>query len=159
MLTVISGSPDYNKCNTENAIKITKAGFKNFRDEYAEMQKPFRGCSISADEKFIFCYNNYMKQWRHSYYADYYIFDIEKGQSSTVFLLHMIFIRRLIPSDELRKRCHFASNKWSNFKTSSILWLGSSRPQSCMCFQPQEYLRDTRFRWVYTMNGLQRPNT
>ena len=82
ILTNISGSPDYNKCNTENAIKITKEGFKNFRDEYAEMQKPFRGCSISADEKFIFCYNNYMKQWRHSYYADYYIFDIEKGQSS-----------------------------------------------------------------------------
>ena len=83
-LSYILGNANYNKCNTENAIKITKPGFKKFRDDQAEAQKSFRGCSISADEKFIFCYNNYMKQWRHSFYADYYIFDVEQGEGSTI---------------------------------------------------------------------------
>ena len=83
----------------ENAIKITKPGFKKFRDEHADKQQSFRGCSISADEKFIFCYNNYMKQWRHSFYADYYIFDIEQGRGflarSTTEIANTAFVKSL----------------------------------------------------------------
>ena len=95
-LSYILGNANYNKCNTEKAIKITKPSFKKFRDDQAEAQKSFRGCSISADEKFIFCYNNYMKQWRHSFYADYYIFDVEKGMGSTISRNHYVLVTSLL---------------------------------------------------------------
>jgi len=36
----------------------------------------FYGYEISPDEKFVFAYKNRMKQWRHSYFADYYVFDL-----------------------------------------------------------------------------------
>ena len=69
---------DYDKCDGSGSIKITGDNFKVFRDD-----NEFIGCSISKDEEFIFCYKNRRNQWRHSFYADYYIYDIVADQQVT----------------------------------------------------------------------------
>lgn len=41
-----------------------------------EMQKYY----LSPDEKYALARKNYMKQWRHSYFADYYVYDLINEQ-------------------------------------------------------------------------------
>ena len=62
---------DYDKCNNDKAVKITGDKFAEWREEHK-----FTSCSLSKDELYVMCYNNYMKQWRHSFYADYYVWDV-----------------------------------------------------------------------------------
>ena len=62
---------DYDKCDNNDAVKITGDKFAEWREEHE-----FRSCSLSKDELYVMCYNNYMKQWRHSFYADYYVWDV-----------------------------------------------------------------------------------
>ena len=66
------GLADYDKCDNENSVKITGDKFAEWREE-----QEFRSCSLSKDELYVMCYNNYMKQWRHSFYADYYVWDVK----------------------------------------------------------------------------------
>ena len=35
-----------------------------------------RAFQLSPDEKFVLARNNYMKQWRHSYFSDYFVYDL-----------------------------------------------------------------------------------
>ena len=67
----------YSDC-TDGSEKLTKDGYSTWRKSLDPVS-----CSLSADEKRVFCYNNYMKQWRHSFYADYYVYDIEAEKEVT----------------------------------------------------------------------------
>ena len=56
---------------SKNSIPITKQNFHQWRSD--------NGLSLvglSADEKYILAYKNYQKQWRHSFFADYFIYDV-----------------------------------------------------------------------------------
>lgn len=46
--------------------------------------KNFQNWDLSPDEKFVLVRKNYMKQWRHSFFADYYVYDIENAQEVAV---------------------------------------------------------------------------
>lgn len=65
---------NYNSC-TDGATKISSDGFEAWRNDIMASGKNARSCSLSADEQWVWCSNNYMKQWRHSGYADYYVWD------------------------------------------------------------------------------------
>jgi len=70
------GQDNYDSC-TDGATKITTDGYKTWRDGIMDSTKNPGSCRLSADETMVFCFNNYMKQWRHSFYADYFVYDIE----------------------------------------------------------------------------------
>lgn len=54
---------------------------KEFVDWYSANN--LQSYRMSPDEKFILARKNYMKQWRHSFYSDYYVFDLTTNTEVT----------------------------------------------------------------------------
>lgn len=66
-----SYQPGDTDCSTETVTIATV----NFWEWYTAGN--FQSYKMSADEKHMLVYKNYQKQWRHSYFADYYVYDLE----------------------------------------------------------------------------------
>jgi len=73
---------------------------------------------ISPNEKFILYRNNYQKQWRHSFFADYYIWDIDNDEKLT---------SAEISKNDLHKQAQFAG--WSPNKdgTTKLVWVTNQK--------------------------------